>query len=822
MAVRTFQARLLYLIIAVLVLLEAGTLVSVHYAGQQTLRRSVADELRVGARVLDRVLETRAGQRSDSSRLLVRDFPFREAVASADLRTVVSVLENHGKRINADVVVLVGLDGTVTADTIGGRMVGGRFPFAEMLRVAESDAEGEATATVSFASRPYQFVIVPVLAPRAIAWVSAGFEIDDKVLRDVADLTSLDVSIWSSTATGSSPLNAPKPLLISTLRPEERNDLVGHIETDGDLRPIHSQQNAMQRPIETSVDLGDSTYATLLRPLATGDNSRVFTLVQRSLKEAQRPFVTLERQVFGLSFVILLIAVLAAVLFARTVSRPLQVLADGAGRIERGDYISPIVVKPKDEIGQLATAFNTMQAAIAAREDQIMFQATHDALTGLQNRSRFLSRVSHAIAASKRLVARNVAKNGSGPSVGMIVMDVDRFKDVNDTLGHNFGDQLLIEIGRRLEQTIGSSDKVARLGGDEFAVKFTADDANDVAVRVGSAFHAPFVLVDVSIDVNASLGIAIYPDHADDADTLMKRADIAMYEAKKNQAGVAVYDSGRDEHSLRRLSLMMELRQAIAGDELELYYQPKIDVATARVVHAEALVRWNHPKHGVMRPDEFIPLAEQSGKIGLITKWVIRKAIAQCAAWRRDGLDLTVAVNLSALDLFDSELPTFISGLLSDAALPPANLVLEITESAVMKDATYAQKILADLKRRGLCLAIDDFGTGYSSLAHLKRLPVDELKIDKSFVQNLTESATDDLVIVRSTIELAHNMGLVVIAEGVETAESWGILKRLGCDMAQGYYMSPPLPSLAIADWFRTSEWGTGQAYDAREPRRTT
>jgi EAL domain-containing protein (putative c-di-GMP-specific phosphodiesterase class I) len=213
-----------------------------------------------------------------------------------------------------------------------------------------------------------------------------------------------------------------------------------------------------------------------------------------------------------------------------------------------------------------------------------------------------------------------------------------------------------------------------------------------------------------------------------------------------------------------------------------------------------------------MQPDKFIPLAEQSGKIGLITKWVIRKAIAQCAAWRREGLDLTVAVNLSALDLFDSELPTFISGLLSDAELPPAKIVLEITESAVMRDATYAQKILADLKRRGLCLAIDDFGTGYSSLAHLKRLPVDELKIDKSFVLNLSESATDDMVIVRSTIELGHNMGLVVIAEGVESAEAWRILANLGCDMAQGYYMSPPLPVAAIGEWFRSSQWGVASS----------
>jgi EAL domain-containing protein (putative c-di-GMP-specific phosphodiesterase class I) len=288
----------------------------------------------------------------------------------------------------------------------------------------------------------------------------------------------------------------------------------------------------------------------------------------------------------------------------------------------------------------------------------------------------------------------------------------------------------------------------------------------------------------------------------------LKRADFAMYEAKKSLSGIAVYESGRDEHSLRRLSLMMELKQAVMRDELELYFQPKIDVRTERVVHAEALIRWKHGVHGIMRPDEFIPLAEQSGNIGLITKWVLRKAIAQCAAWNRSGLDMTVAVNLSALDLFDSELPTFISGLLSEEGLSPTRLVLEITESAVMEDTAYALKILSELKARGVVLAIDDFGTGYSSLGHLKRLPVDELKIDKSFVLNLTETSTDDLMIVRSTIELGHNMGLIVIAEGVETIESWRILKRLGCDMAQGYFMSPPLPASQFHEWFVTSKWG--------------
>ena len=461
--------------------------------------------------------------------------------------------------------------------------------------------------------------------------------------------------------------------------------------------------------------------------------------------------------------------------------------------------MSRLPVKGRDEISQLATAFNTMQSAIAAREAEIVHQATHDALTGLPNRTRFLEKLALDMADAK---ARNDV-------VGMVMMDVDRFKEINDTLGHQFGDQLLIEIGRRLTHTIARADTVARLGGDEFAVRFTAKSPGqwqEIARRITAAFDAPFVLGDVSIDVDASLGIALFPEHAEDADTLIKRADIAMYDAKKNRSRSAVYEPGRDEHSLRRLALTMELRQAIARDELELHYQPKVDFRNGRVVHAEALVRWKHALHGIMRPDEFIPLAEQSGNISHITKWVLRRAITQCARWNVDGFDLGVAVNLSALDLFDSELPTYISGLLAEASLPPTRLVLEITESAVMSDPAYALKILRELKQRGVSLAIDDFGTGYSSLAHLKRLPVDELKIDKSFVKQLATATGDDAVIVRSTIELGHNMGLVVVAEGVETSAAWEVLHAFGCDLAQGYLLSRPLPAGELTEWMRTSQ----------------
>jgi diguanylate cyclase (GGDEF)-like protein len=408
----------------------------------------------------------------------------------------------------------------------------------------------------------------------------------------------------------------------------------------------------------------------------------------------------------------------------------------------------------------------------------------------------FLDRLSHTIAEARR----------RAELAGMIMMDVDRFKEINDTLGHHFGDDLLVEIGRRLQETLRGNDTVARLGGDEFAVTFLTraeSGATDVAAKITRALETPFLLGNVPIEVDASMGIALCPIHAEDAGTLMKRADVAMYDAKKNHLSYALYEPGRDDHSLRRLTILSELRHAIERDELTLHYQPKLDVVSRRAVHAEALVRWTHPVHGRLAPDEFIPLAEQSGNISMITKWVLRRAIRDWTVWNGAGLDLSIAVNLSALDLFDAELPRLIQTLLQEARMSPSRLVLEITESAVMRDPAYALRTLSDLKSLGITLAIDDYGTGYSSLAHLKRLPVDELKIDKSFVLNLGAAATDDIVIVRSTIELGHNMGLRVIAEGVENAEAWEILQKLGCDMAQGFFVSPPLPPEEFASWIR-------------------
>jgi diguanylate cyclase (GGDEF)-like protein len=748
MRFRSFQAKLLYLMVAVLVLLQTATLVAVHVANRETMQDSIDEELRVGSRVLDQILAARGRRLLDNVRVLASDYAFRETVAVSDRGTIASVVGNHATRITASAAFLISPDGMVT---VGEHLPAYPFPLREL--VAEAQQAGEAEGIVSVNNRPFQLVVVPVLAPRPIAWVCMGFEIDRAVLSEVHRMTGLEVS-----------LAAPS--------------------TDGE-------------------------YRVLRHPLRTSDHSHAEVVLRRSIEEAARPYRRLELQIFGLSTLALLLAVFAARFFARGVSRPLRQLAGSAQRIERGDYAEPIALHQRDEIGKLANAFDRMRTGIADREERIRYQATHDALTGLPNRVAFVDQLIRAIVRSRT----------TGELVAIIVMDVDRFKEINDTLGHTFGDDLLKEFGTRLSATLPGY-AVARLGGDEFAVLFTAADAaasEAVAYRIKNALETPFALAGVAIEVNASMGIAMCPQHGDDAETLMKRADVAMYDAKEMRVPVAVYAAGSDEHSLRRLAMLSELRTAIAKDELALHYQPKVGVLDGHTSHAEALVRWQHPVHGIVRPDEFIPLAEQSGNIGMITRWVLRRAISDCGRWNASGLDITVAVNLSALDLFDLKLPAYIDELLRDAHLSPSKLVLEITESAVMRDPEHASRILEDLKARGVSLAIDDYGTGYSSLAHLKRLPVDELKIDKSFVVNLAEASRQDILIIRSTIELGHNMGLKVIAEGVEDAASWQILKDLGCDMAQGFYVSRPLPLGEFQEWFgRFGRNGAASASAAR------
>jgi diguanylate cyclase (GGDEF)-like protein len=418
--------------------------------------------------------------------------------------------------------------------------------------------------------------------------------------------------------------------------------------------------------------------------------------------------------------------------------------------------------------------------------------ALHDPLTDLPNRSLFHDRAQQAILGARR--------DESG--VALMILDLDRFKEVNDTLGHHNGDLLLQEIGARLRSGLRESDSVARLGGDEFGLLLphVADggEALMLGERVRAELRSPFTLEGVTLDLEASVGIALFPAHGDDVDTLLQRADVAMYLAKEDRSGCELYAADRDEYSPHRLALAAELRRALDERELVLHYQPKADLNDGRIVAVEALVRWQHPEHGLLAPDQFVPLAEATGLIRELTLRVLDEALRQQRTWRDSGVDIRVAVNLSARDLYDLTLPATTAQLLAMHGVPATSLELEITESVIVADPMRARAILNRLSEMGVLLAVDDYGTGYSSLGYLKRLPIDEMKIDRSFVMQMADDR-NDAAIVRSTVELGRNLGLKVVAEGVETAAAWAHLKALGCDFAQGYYLSRPVPADEIA-----------------------
>ena len=427
-------------------------------------------------------------------------------------------------------------------------------------------------------------------------------------------------------------------------------------------------------------------------------------------------------------------------------------------------------------------------------------EALHDGLTGLPNRALFRLRVQRACEDSLR----------TGRPAAVMLLDLDHFKEINDTLGHHVGDDLLRVVASRLQESVRPGDTVARLGGDEFVVLVTdlssEDDVLDLAARLLDGLVEPFLVEDVRLEIGASLGVALHPAHGDHVDLLLQRADIALYAAKVERGRAKVYEAADDVHTPARLTLAAELREGMERGELFLQHQPQVDVLTGTVLGFESLVRWRHPERGVVMPDEFLPVVENTGLITPLTLTVLDLALAAVAQWRAHGHDVTVAVNLSVRHLTDLGLPLQVADALRKHDLPPSALVLEVTETLIMSDPLRATEVLKLLRELGVALAVDDYGTGYSSLAYLRRLDVHELKIDRSFVGHIT-SDEGHATIVRSTIEMGRNLGLRLVAEGVEDEQTLQLLRGWGCGVAQGYHLSRPLDLAAVLPWL--AQWPT-------------
>ena len=478
-----------------------------------------------------------------------------------------------------------------------------------------------------------------------------------------------------------------------------------------------------------------------------------------------------------------------------------RVVEDGSGRAEyrirRNDgvyrWVSDERRLIRDENGSPEELLGCLVdiTEVKEQQEQLEYLALYDSLTDLPNRTLLMDRLTLALQLAKR----------EDKPFAILLLDLEKFKDINDAFGHHIGDMVLRAVAQRLVLPLRKTDTIARLGGDEFAVVLPAvsglERAQDVAQRILNGLEAPFEIGELSLNVGITIGIALYPEHAETESKLLECADVAMFAAKPGDVAVMVYDKKHDEGSVRRLTLSGELRRAIEGDELELHYQPKIDMTTGRVCGAEALARWFHATQGFIPPDQFISHAERIDLIGSLTYWAFDKALGQLSLWLCQGYDVGIAVNISAIDLQGHKLPDQVKCVLRKWKIEPQRLTLEITESTIMRDPMHALKIATELHDIGVRLSIDDFGTGYSSLAYLKRLPVDELKIDRSFVMHMG-SSENDAVIVRSVVDLAHNLGLKVVAEGIENEHDLDLLRELGCDVGQGFSIGHPM---TIEDW---------------------
>jgi diguanylate cyclase (GGDEF)-like protein len=457
-----------------------------------------------------------------------------------------------------------------------------------------------------------------------------------------------------------------------------------------------------------------------------------------------------------------------------------------------GQYVSSILSYEASALVMDQT--NELRAYTSALEQKVTHDATHDSLTNLPNRTLFIDRLQQAINRAVR----------EKSYLAVCILDIDGFKEVNDTLGHYNGDRLIKQVALRLSGIIRESDTLARIGGDEFGFMLpkvaNAEDLKKIGKKIKKALDSPFSLENLSLDVSASIGAALYPLHGTDVDTLIQRADVAMYVAKEDNSKFVVYSKDLDDHSPHRLTLRGELREAINNDDLVLYYQPKILAKTNTIHAAEALVRWQHPRHGFMPPDEFIPLAERTGLIADLTYWVLKQALQQCGEWHKAQINIGISVNVSSLCLLDPEFPDVLTGLLASYDFPAKSLMIEITETSIMIDPKRSFQILNRIAEMGIGISIDDFGTGYSSLAYLKKLPATELKIDKSFVMDMLENESD-MTIVKATIQLGHNLGLSVVAEGVENLETFNKLKEMDCDVLQGYFISRPAKAEDFCEW---------------------
>ncbi|MBE0362000.1 hypothetical protein PULV_a3673 [Pseudoalteromonas ulvae UL12] len=756
-----------FLLISVLAVAMATVLGQTYQHSQQQLEQRMATSANVvrfkfvaDADVLLRSLNT-----------LVKDFSVKQLIASGadDPASLESALSNHKRRLKADFALVLNQDQKIIAGTT-------EFTQDADFDFDLSNYSDHQIRLIELANHYYLTKIAPVKfvesASGVNAWMVMGINIDSLVNERIVELAGFNVSV--------------------VLAPQKANYLASTMAKDNYQNLIESGLSFNDEV--ASFDLAEQKFVAGLFELGFVKDQRLYMLLTTDKAHAFVSFNTLIVQLSVLIIFSVILAFIAAFFVSKSVTKPLTSLMKIAENIQKGDYSNSLPESSTREVDSLSLALNTMQHSIEEREVEINQLAYFDKLTELPNRNHFVSHLNKVIAEHQQ----------QGLTLAVLQLDLDRFKEVNDTLGHAFGDALLKVVAKRLQTFVYPHAFIAHFAADEFGLILPDIDVHQLDSVIGQfekLFTWSFSVDDVALDIDASFGVSLYPEHGDTSGKLLQCTDIAMHACKGKHVHHVVYYPQLNKHSLLRLSLMSELRSAINDDQLELFYQPKLDLIQQKIVSVECLVRWHHPEHGFIQPDDFIPLAEQSGHIRALTEWAIDTALKQKKLWLKQDIDVQMAVNISAVDLIDLKLPAYVAQLMTRYGLQPNALKLEVTESAVMAEPEQALRALCMLNQMGIKLSIDDFGTGFSSMAQLKKMPLDELKIDKSFVLDLNHDE-DDEVIVKSTIELAHNLSLSVVAEGVEDLATLNKLSAFGCDTAQGYFIAKPMTVQSFNDWW--------------------
>ncbi|MBU2180991.1 MAG: EAL domain-containing protein [Gammaproteobacteria bacterium] len=754
----SLRIRLILLLLGLLSLMA----VAIGFATLSAMKRDSYDQARqslsVASKVFQQALTNRSDQLSTSVRIVSSDFGFRRAVATSEQETISSVLENHGGRIQADVSVLLSPSGELLAST---QSQINQAQITILYKEMKQSGRDSLTGIVLLGDEAYQLVMMPVKAPQLIAWVGMGFLLDQELATQIKGVTDLDISF--------SRVTPGHPLLLATTLQSQQPDTLSQSTADSE-----------------NLVFDDVIPPYLTEAVPLDSQQQLFAYLHLSTVRWRDSYLQARSQLllifgFGLS-----LALLLAYLVARSITQPLRQLTDFARQIGQGLRATAPVIH-KGEVGLLSQTLTKMQQDILQREQQILFQSQHDSLTGLTNRSYVEQQLPTLLHQS---------------NLQLLLINIKDFKHINDTFGYQNGDLLLQQLANRLKSSPLGSLLLARLGGDEFLLLLPQQLKASELPALQYALSQEFKLGDSTMNLTLALALYVLESDAISADDALRRADIAMVHAKVRHDHIAVYQTGQDESHQRELTILRDLPLSLKSGQMFVVYQPKVSLELQLCHSAEALIRWQHPELGFIPPDEFIQLAEHSGLIALVTDWMIEQVMAQLAIWQQQQIKMKVAINLSAHDLLNPELPEQMANRLQHFDLSPTALALEVTEGAVMQDPTQVIRILSQLRDMGIELAIDDFGTGQSSLAYLKQLPVHEVKIDRAFIKDIEHNQNDELI-VQATTQLAHGLGLRVTAEGLENLAGLAKLQLHDVDTVQGYFFSKPLPAAAFEQWLQ-------------------